>query len=179
MFGSWKPSDIEKLGKKLDLPGRPDQQPIHRALGNGPLSGVGEIVGNEKENPLWRVVRKGGTIGKNRSRQGPHFAPTPYSSAIKPVALPPGRAKLSTKPAPTGSGVCVNTIGTVRVACCSDGTTAPPPARMTSGASAANSAAYLRMSLALPAAQRYSIRTLRPSVQPNCCSACKNTARRA
>ena len=35
----------------------------------------------------------------------------------KPVALPPGRARLSTKPAPTGSMTIANTIGTVRVAC--------------------------------------------------------------
>ena len=47
---------------------------------------------------------------------------------------------------------------------------------MTSGASAANSAAYLRRLAASPAAQRMSIRTLRPSVQPNCCSPCRNTA---
>ena len=33
------------------------------------------------------------------------------------MALPPGRAKLSTKPAPTGSVTFANTIGTVRVAC--------------------------------------------------------------
>ena len=36
---------------------------------------------------------------------------------MKPVTLPPGRARLSTKPAPTGSATIVNTIGTVRVAC--------------------------------------------------------------
>ena len=36
---------------------------------------------------------------------------------MKPVALPPGRARLSTKPAPTGSATTANTIGTVRVAC--------------------------------------------------------------
>ena len=46
-----------------------------------------------------------------------HFPLKPYSNDIKPVALPPGRARLSTKPAPTGSGTIVNTIGTVRVAC--------------------------------------------------------------
>ena len=40
---------------------------------------------------------------------------------------------------------------------------------MTSGASATNSAACLRMSAALAVAQRVSIRTLRPMVQPNCC----------
>jgi putative ABC transport system substrate-binding protein len=31
------------------------------------------------------------------------------------VILPPGRARLSTYPAPTGSGAFANTIGTVRV----------------------------------------------------------------
>ena len=34
------------------------------------------------------------------------------------VALPPGRARLSTTPAPTGSIACGKTIGTVRVTCC-------------------------------------------------------------
>ena len=38
-------------------------------------------------------------------------------TVMKPVALPPGRARLSTKPAPTGSATIANTIGTVRVAC--------------------------------------------------------------
>ena len=32
-----------------------------------------------------------------------HFPPMLYSKFMKPVALPPGRARLSTKPAPTGS----------------------------------------------------------------------------
>jgi len=46
-----------------------------------------------------------------------HLAQISYSAVVKPVALPPGRARLSTKPAATGSGVCVNTMGMVRVAC--------------------------------------------------------------
>ena len=50
---------------------------------------------------------------------------------------------------------------------------------MTSGASATNSAACLRMSVGIAAAQRVSIRTLRPTVQPNCCSPCRNAAMRA
>ena len=58
-----------------------------------------------------RVTR--GAISLSSSN---HFALTPYSNWVKPVALPPGCAKLATKPAPTGSGVCVNTTGTVRVA---------------------------------------------------------------
>ena len=35
----------------------------------------------------------------------------PYSKFEKPVILPPGRAMLWTKPAPTGSGAFTNTIG--------------------------------------------------------------------
>ena len=61
------------------------------------------------------------------------------------MALPPGRARLATNPAPTGSMTIANTIGTVRVACSNGAAVAVPvAARMTSGASAANSAACLR-----------------------------------
>ena len=49
------------------------------------------------------------------------------------------RARLSTKPAPTGSTTTGNTIGTVRVACSNGPTAARACARMTSGESAANS----------------------------------------
>ena len=59
------------------------------------------------------------------------------------MTLPPGRGRLSTKPAPTGSEVSVNTIGTVRVARRNGPTTAPLEARMTSGTIAANSAAQV------------------------------------
>ena len=40
-----------------------------------------------------------------------------YSYVMNPVALPPGRDRLSTKPPPTGSETAENTIDTVRVAC--------------------------------------------------------------
>ncbi len=72
-----------------------------------------------------------------------HFALKLYSYELKPVALPPGRAKLSTRPPPTGSTTCTNTIGMVRVARRTDVTVILPPVKMTSGASATNSAAYL------------------------------------
>ena len=107
-----------------------------------------------------------------------HLAPVPYSTWVNPVAFPAGRARLATNPAATGSGVCVNTTGTVRVTCNSGPTTEPPEASMTSGASPTSSAAYIRMSSALPAVQRSSIRTLRPTAQPNSCSPCRNAARR-
>ena len=42
----------------------------------------------------------------------------PYSNGVNPVALPPGRARLSTKPAPTGSATLHEHDRHVRVACC-------------------------------------------------------------
>ena len=63
---------------------------------------------------------------------------------MKPVTLPPGRARLSTKPPPTGSAATGNTIGTLCVACSNGLTVEEPWARMTSGASVANSAACRR-----------------------------------
>src|SRR5262245_14108401 len=57
-----------------------------------------------------------------------HFPLKPYSKAVKPVALVPGRARLSTKPPPTGSTVVTNTIGTERVARCNGPTVALPVA---------------------------------------------------
>ena len=102
----------------------------------------------------------------------------PYSNAVNPVALPPGCARLATNPAPTGSMTFANTIGALRLACCSAATLALAEARMTSGASPTNSAASVRRS-ASPAGQRVSIRTLRPSVQPNCRSPSRKAASRA
>jgi len=57
----------------------------------------------------------------------------------------------------TGSGTSANTIGMVRVACKIGATVELPVAKMTSGASANNSAAYLRASSGLPRVYRVSI----------------------
>jgi hypothetical protein len=108
-----------------------------------------------------------------------HLPAKLYSNMRKPVALPPGCARLSTKPAPTGSGTIANTIGTERVASSNAATLSGPIARMTSGKGLINSAACLRMRSASPAPHRRSNRTLRPSLQPNCWSPWKNPARLA
>src|SRR5262249_5285453 len=63
---------------------------------------------------------------------------------MNPVALPPGRAKLSTKPLPTGSVTLQNMIGTERVARNSASNGRAPFVMMTSAGSATNSSAYLR-----------------------------------
>src|SRR5262252_8898769 len=67
-----------------------------------------------------------------------------YSKFVKPVTLPPGRARLWTKPAPTGSATFENTIGMVRVACSSGHIGTLPTDMITSGANATSSSAYLR-----------------------------------
>ena len=100
-----------------------------------------------------------------------------YSNSVKPVVLPPGRARPSTNPPPTGSATSAKTIGTVRVVRCSGPNVVLPIARMTSGSSAMSSAAYWRKRSASPS-QRASIRTLRPSVQPSSCNPCRNAIRR-
>ena len=89
---------------------------------------------------------------------------------MKPVALPPGRARLATKPAPTGSATVANTIGT-----CGSPAATPLSA---DGAGGEDDVGRERDQFRrvvcecrsrLAAAQRYSIRTLRPIVQPSCC----------
>src|SRR5262249_24681651 len=100
------------------------------------------------------------TAGATSLSSSSHFPPKLYSKDMKLVALPPGRAKLSTKPAATGSPTVGNTTGTVWVACSVAPTVEAPWATITSGASAANSAACRRISSALAVAQRVSICTL-------------------
>jgi hypothetical protein len=68
---------------------------------------------------------------------------------MKPVAFPPGCARLSTKPLPTGSMAVANTTGILLVASSTGGVVVPPPETMISGFSASNSATPLRMSAAL------------------------------
>src|SRR3954447_8308356 len=97
-----------------------------------------------------------------------------YEKLVKPVALPPGRARLSTSPAPTGSGTIANTIGMARVARSSGPAAELPDANITSGANPINSSANRRLASTAPPAQRVSIRTLLPSVQPSCFSFCRN-----
>jgi hypothetical protein len=98
---------------------------------------------------------------------------------MKPVALPPGWARLSTMPAPTGSATAANTIGKVRLICCNAVTARVPLAKIVFGASATNSAAYFALRSALSSLQRVSIRTLRPTPQPDSCRPCWNAASRS
>src|SRR5262245_27334977 len=85
------------------------------------------------EIPISRSAAARATRGAISFRTSNHFALRPYSKDMKPVAFPPGRAKLLTNPAPTGSGTTVNTIGAVRVTCSKGPTATLPVAWMTWG----------------------------------------------
>ena len=76
---------------------------------------------------------------------------------VTPVALPPGRLRLATKPSLTGSPLEANTIGIVRVAAatiCGEGS--PPSAAITATCRLTRSAASSAIRSYWPCAQRYS-----------------------
>jgi hypothetical protein len=91
------------------------------------------------------------------------------------VTLSPGRAKVATRPVPTGSPANTKTIGTTDVACFT-ATAAFPPVTMTSTLSRTNSAAISAKCSLRASAQRYSIARLRPSIQPISRSRCTKAA---
>src|SRR4029077_2130493 len=93
----------------------------------------------------------------------------PYSKFGNPVMLPPGFARLETKPEVTGSATITNTIGKVRVACCNAATDGVEVAKMTSRGSAANSIAAFRLVSGSPVLHRYSTCKLRSVVHPIRC----------
>ena len=91
-----------------------------------------------------------------------HFPLMPNSNRVNPVALPPGRARLATNPAPTGSLAFTNTMGTWRVACNSGVSGEFPLTTMASGASATSSAARRRKNSPSPGPTRCSISNVAP-----------------
>ena len=91
--------------------------------------------------------------------------------------LPPGRARLLMKPLPTGSRTRANTIGTVRFACCSVPMVEAPDTECP-----AERDQFRRVFANFgdsPQLQWVSIRTLRPTLQPDCYSPCTNALMRA
>ena len=83
--------------------------------------------------------------------------------SVRPVMLPPGRAKLATKPSLTGSWLFPMTIGMVRVACCAARIVGEVAVRITSTGRWTSSAARSGSRSNLPSADRNSMDTFRPS----------------
>jgi hypothetical protein len=108
---------------------------------------LGAVAGLNK-NPA-RV-----TDGINSLRISTHLPPIEASILVKPVTLPPGRAKLITIPSPIGSETVANTIGMLRVACETPIVAGVLLAKIAFGAVATSSAAKVRMRVGSVPAQR-------------------------
>jgi hypothetical protein len=107
--------------------------------------------------------RRWGTTSRKSSTRLPARSDCWFDS---PVTLPFGRARLATRPPPTGSVAIGKTMGMTAVACFTVGT-ASPFVTMTSTLSRTNSAAISAMRPARPSDQRYSLAMVRPSIQPS------------
>ena len=102
-----------------------------------------------------------------------------FSSVAKlefPVTLPPGRARLATKPAPTGSPLLAITIGIVAVAFLAANAGGGPVATIRSTLRRIRSAASSGRRSGLLSAKRYSMRIFFPSIQPSLLSSCRNAS---
>src|SRR5262245_50335673 len=71
--------------------------------------------------PEWvlglKIAAARATRGATALSSSSHLPPIEGSKLVNPVILPPGRARLATKPAPTGFATWQNTIGTFGIAC--------------------------------------------------------------
>ncbi len=95
-----------------------------------------------------------------------------------PVTFPPGRARLATRPVPTGSPAFPMTTGMVLVALFAARAAGVPSVTSTSVLRRTSSAASLGRSSNLPAAYRWSMTMFWPSEYPSSRSPCRNAARR-
>jgi hypothetical protein len=94
------------------------------------------------------------------------YSPREQLSPLLAVPLPPGFDRLATSPVPRGSATVANTIGMTEVACFAENT-GGPAVTMTSTLTRTNSDAISAKRSVRPSAQRISIATVRPSIQPS------------
>ena len=96
----------------------------------------------------------------------------------KPVIFPPGRARLATKPLPTGSSSNVMTIGIVEVAPLAGPVAVGPLVTMASTLSRTSSAASAGSRSSFPSACRRSMTIFFPSTYPSSRRPCWNASMR-
>ena len=104
-----------------------------------------------------------------------------FSSGAKPespVTLPPGRARLETKPAPTGSTETVITMGMVLVAPFAANGVGPPEVTIRSTFRRTSSAASSGRRSFFCSANRYSMVMFFPSIHPSLLNSCRNVSTR-
>ena len=104
-----------------------------------------------------------------------------FSSVAKlenPVTLPPGRARLATRPSPTGSAAFAITMGMVVVAFFAANAGGPPVATIRSTLRRTRSAASSGRRSSFCSANRYSMVIFFPSIHPSLLSSCRNASTR-
>jgi hypothetical protein len=110
------------------------------------------------------------TDGAMSCTSSSHLLPMAASKLMKPVILPPGRARLCTKPGPIGSDTATKMIGTLSVV------VGVPKVTISSGRRTSNSCSSERRS-ARSLAARMSMRTFWRSIQPSAPSLSVNARR--
>ena len=104
-----------------------------------------------------------------------------FSSVAKlesPVTLPPGRARLATRPAPTGSPAFAITMGMVVVAFFAANAAGVPETTIRSTLRRTRSAASSGRRSVFCSANRYSMVIFFPSIHPSLLSSCRNASKR-
>ena len=104
-----------------------------------------------------------------------------FSSVAKlesPVTLPPGRARLATRPAPTGSPALAITMGMVVVAFLAANAGGVPVTTIRSTLRRTKSAASSGRRSGFCSANRYSMVIFFPSIHPSLLSSCRNASTR-
>ena len=102
-----------------------------------------------------------------------------FSSVAKaesPVTLPPGRARLATRPTPTGSPTLAITMGMVVVAFFAANADGPPVTTIRSTLRRTRSAASSGRRSVFCSANRYSMVIFFPSIHPSLLSSCRNAS---
>jgi hypothetical protein len=108
------------------------------------------------------------------------MVPAAVSKKLTPVALPPGLARLATRPSLTGSSGTVKTMGIVAVAALAANAGAVPPlVTITATGRRTNSAASDDSRSNWFSAQRYSITAFSPSTKPASFRPWRNARRRS
>ena len=142
-----------------------------RPAASAPLNRFGGVDGSQTA-----AIRE--SFETNSPSSWIHLPLSSGKSRNTPVTFRPGRARLVTKPAATGSdSKSTATIGMDFVAPAAARTAAGPIATMPSIPSRTSSAAKPAMSSVLPARTRNSITRFVPSTKPLSCNAWRNSAK--
>src|SRR5262249_53260762 len=104
--------------------------------------------------------------GTSSCNSSSRFAASSTAKKLTPVRLPPGRARLATRPSFTGSSPILNTIGLVAVAALACNAVCEPQAAITETPRRTSSPASTGSRSVWFSAQRYSIAMFSPSTKP-------------